>query len=147
MWFNIKAPIRGYEPLVPPNRRRRLQWDYQIHGTYSVRVLPGMGANVATARVVPRWPAGPVPNGLLVPVYYLMPPGSTQWPCQPIETHVFDGHCQRADREVARLRQSYLPAPGAVPAPGMPGFTGFSLRDLRSIAKSFGEPSMYTIQG
>lgn len=131
--------------MVPANRRRELQWDYQINGTYSVRVLPGMGANVATVRVVPGWPAGPVPNGLLLPAY-LIPPGITQWPYQLIEVHVFDGHCQRADREVARLRQSYLPAPGAVPAPGMPGFTGFSLRDLRSIAKSFSEPSMYTIQ-
>lgn len=127
--------------MVTPTRAAQLQWDYQVHGVLSVRVLPGAGAIVTTASVVPTWPAGPVPAGLLVPWGIVAAQGLV-WPYLPIAADNFDGYCQRADIEVNRLRQSYLPA---VLAPGAPGFTGFTLRDLRSIAKSFSEPSIYTI--
>ncbi|KAG6353638.1 hypothetical protein INS49_005346 [Diaporthe citri] len=90
--------------------------------------------------------------------------GARAWPYDPTEANNFDGHRQIADIVANRLRwsqisyppaktfltsvtynlrRSYLPA---VLPPGAPGFTGFSLRDLRSIAKSSREPSIYAIQ-
>lgn len=130
--------------MVSLARQHQIRWDWQIHGQLSVQVLPGAGANVTTTPVEPTWPPGPVPDGLVVPAEELaaaaIPP---VWPYWDVELDVFDGHCQRADIEANRLRQSYLPA---VLPPGAPGFTGFNLRDLRSIAKAFSEPSIYAIQ-
>lgn len=138
------SPLRAYEPIVSLAREHQIQWDWQINGVLSVRVVPGAGANVTTTPEHPEWPAGPVPDGLLVPMRVLAPAGLVGvWPFWNIELDVFDGHCQRADIEANRLRQSYLPA---VLPPGAPGFTGFNLRDLRSIAKAFSEPSIYAIQ-
>lgn len=141
--FNIVAPIRAYEPMVSVARRMTLRWDYLVQGRLTVRVLPGAGANVTTARVVPAYPPlpGPPPAGLLLAPFQVG--AGVPWPYIPIEAAVFDGYCQRAHAEANRLRQTYLPA---VPPPGAPGFTGFTLRDLRSIAKSFSEPSIYVIQ-
>lgn len=130
--------------MVSLAREHQIRWDWQIRGQLSVQVLPGAGANVATIPLEPTWPPGPVPPGLVIPAQVLaaaaIPPVYPYW---DIESDVFDGHCQRADIEANRLRQSYLPA---VLPPGAPGFTGFSLRDLRSIAKAFSEPSIYVIQ-
>lgn len=139
--FNIVAPIRAYEPMVSVARRMTLRWDYLVQGRLNVRVLPGAGAAVTTARVVPTYPPAQVPAGLLLAPFQVGP--GAPWPYLPIGAAVFDGHCQRANAEANRLRQTYLPA---VPPPGAPGLTGFTLRDLRSIAKSFSEPSVYVIQ-
>ncbi|KAL2277617.1 hypothetical protein FJTKL_15362 [Diaporthe vaccinii] len=138
--FIVVAPMRAWQPMVSFAREMQLRWDYPVQGLLSVRVLPGAGANVATTPVVPTFPAGPVPAGLLTPPAMV---GARAWPYDPIEADNFDGHCQIADIEANRLRRSYLPA---VPPPGAAGFTGFTLRDLRSIAKSFSEPSIYAIQ-
>lgn len=138
--FIVMAPLRAWRPMVSFAREMQLRWDYPVQGLLSVRVMPGAGANVTTTPVVPTFPAGPVPAGLLTPPAMV---GGRAWPCDPIEADNFDGHCQIADIEANRLRRSYLPA---VPPPGAPGFTGFSLRDLRSIAKSFSEPSIYAIR-
>lgn len=127
-------------PMVNPSREFQLQWDWLSRGVLSVRVLPGAGANLSTASVVNAHPPGPVPPGLMASPADVV---GVPWPYFDVEEDVFDGQCQRGVIEANRLRQTYLPA---VPPPGAPGFTGFTLRDLRSIAKSFSEPSIYVIQ-
>lgn len=136
--FIVINPLRAFPPMVSQARSMQLRWDYAVQGLLSVRVLPG--AVVTTTPVVPNFPAGPVPAGLLLQPALA---AGLAWPYDPIEQANFNGLCQIADIEANRLRQTYLPA---VPPPGAPGFTGFTLRDLRSIAKSFSEPSIYRIQ-
>lgn len=138
--FNVITPLRAYEPMVSVARRNQLQWDYPIHGLFSVQVLPGPGANVRTVWFPPTYPPAPVPAGLMLPPAAV---AGMPYPYYPANSSAFDGQCQRANIEARRLRQSYLPA---VQPPGAMGFTGFTLLDLRSIAKSFSEPSIYAIQ-
>lgn len=133
-------PLRAFEPMVSFHRVAQLQWDWLTRATLSVRVMPGPGANISTAAVGPAHPAGPVPPGLMFNPANVV---GIAWPYLDVEADMFDGQCQRAGIEANRLRQTYLPA---VPPPGAPGFTGFTLRDLRSIAKAFSEPSIYAIR-
>ncbi|KAI3392949.1 hypothetical protein diail_4966, partial [Diaporthe ilicicola] len=121
--FNIIWPLRGFIPHTGADRERRLEWDYLARGSHTVRVLPGAVLNSQT--VLPLFPAPPVPAGIQGP------PTHGVYPFQLINVHGFNGQCQRADDEAARLRQTYLPA---VPIPGARGFTGFDLDDLRWIA-------------
>lgn len=127
--------------MVTRHRDFQLEWDWLTRGVFSVRVLPGAGANLsAAASAAVAHPPGPAPPGLMAEPAHVV---GVPWPYFDAETDVFDGQCQRGAIEANRLRQTYLPA---VPPPGAPGFTGFTLRDLRSIAKSFSEPSIYVIQ-
>lgn len=70
---------------------------------------------LTAALVVPTFPAGPVPAGLLTPPAMV---GGRAWPYEPTEADSFDGHCQIVDTEANRLRRSYLPA---APRPGRRG--------------------------
>lgn len=139
--FNVISPLKSYPPMTSQTRLGRLEWDYLLTGICSVRVLPGIGGNVNVVRTPQTYPAvNPVPLGLMVDPALILGRAYPYWP----PNHAgFDGQCQRADIEANRLRQSYIPM---APPPGVPGFTGFNLLDLREIAKSFGEPSIYTIQ-
>lgn len=133
--FRVIAPLKAYFPMV--RREGVLRWDYPVTGLCSVRVLPGVGANVGVVRTPQTYPPAPVLDGLMKAT-----PGGV-YPFWPPNHAGFEGQCQRAEIEANRLRQSYIPLG---PAPGVPGFAGFSLRDLREIAKAFSEPSIYTIQ-
>lgn len=122
-------------------RSRRLRWDYLISGTFSVRVGAPLGVLV-THEVMAQWPPPPLPPGL--GAYLNGVPGYRRaGPTNPLNPHPYQGQCQRAVIEANRVRSSYLPA---APPPGAPGFRGFTLRDLREIAKAFSEPSIYVIQ-
>lgn len=133
--FNIIYPIPAYPPLG--RRDRRLRFDFLITGSVSFQVAQP-GATINTQTVMAQWPPmGLVPIGLGGAVFGIPDPAN------PVHQAPFQGQCQRAGIEANRLRQAYLAA-GA--APGAPGFTGFTLQDLRSIAKSFSEPAIYTIQ-
>lgn len=124
----------GFRPLVPPSRIRMLLWDYLISGTFSVQVVsPGDVLNPQT--VMP-----PQQQLILSP---FVAGGGWVYTLDPPELASYQGQCQRAWIEATRVRQSYLPA---APPPGVPGFTGYTLRDLRTIAKAFSEPSIYVIQ-
>lgn len=133
--FKVKAPLKAYFPMV--RREGMLRWDYPVTGLCSVRVETGVGANVDVVRTPQTHPPAPVPDGLMKAT-----PGGV-YPFWPPNHAGFDGQCQRAEIEANRLRQSYIPV---APAPGVPGFTGLNLRDLREIAKAFSEPSVYIIK-
>ncbi|KAL1858837.1 hypothetical protein Daus18300_009835 [Diaporthe australafricana] len=136
--FDVVFPLRAFEPMVPLGRRRGIAWGFLGRGSYTVRVGPG--ANMATQTVVPVWPPPPVPMGLQAPPHATV---GMVYPFQQINAHGYNGQCQRADLEATRLRQLYLTAGMVI---GVPGFTGFDIQDLRSIAKSWSEPSIYIIQ-
>ena len=140
--FVVIAPLRAYPPMVSLARDAQIRWDYPVTGLCSVRVLPGPGANVNVVRTAQAHPAGPVPSGLMMDPAGAAAAGRV-YPFWAANHAGFDGQCQRAGIEANRLRQSYIPL---APPPGVPGFTGFNLRDLREIAKSFSEPSIYAIQ-
>jgi hypothetical protein len=138
--FIVIVPLQSFPPFAPNSREGRLEWDYPLTGICSVLVLPGAGGVVAV-RTPQVYPAGPVPPGLMdSPFQVGTNPTYPYWP----PNHAgFDGQCQRAGIKANRIRQNYVPV---APPPGVPGFTGFNLLDLREIAKSFGEPSIYTIR-
>lgn len=136
--FDVVFPLRAFEPMVPMGRRRGIAWGWMARGSFTVQVGPG--ANMTTQTVVPVWPPPPVPFGLQAPPHMTI---GAVYPFQLINAHGHNGQCQRADIEVGRIRQAYLPAGLAI---GLPGFTGFDIQDLRSIAKSWSEPSIYTIR-
>lgn len=105
-----------------------------------MQVVPPVGA-LNTQAVLSQWP--PVPPAPPLPAGVGGNVNGVPDPTNPLNPHTFAGQCQRATIEANRLRQTYIPA---APPPGVPGFTGFALRDLRSIAKAFSEPSIYVIQ-
>lgn len=125
----------GFPPLTSIYRLRRLEWTYPVSAALFLRVTRP-GAVIASNHLFPGGPFG-APAGIGIHL-------GVNDPTQPIDTNPFDAQCQRAVAEANRVRQTYLPA---VLPPGAPGFTGFSLRDLRTIAKAFSEPSIYVIQG
>lgn len=135
--FNIIYPCPGYLPLEPWSRSRRLQWGFPVSSTFSGQLVPPVGA-LNMQSVIAQWPPAPLlPGGLGGNV------SGVPDPTNPLIPRPYAGQCQRAGIEANRLRQTCLPA---APPPGVPGFTGFTLRDLRSIAKAFSEPSIYAIQ-
>lgn len=130
--YPMPGPMPGLHPLCELSRTRTLFWFLLIHGSFSVQVVsPGAVLN-AQAVIAHHQIWGPFP--IL---------GSWIYRLSPQELASYEGQCQRACDEATRVAQSYLPA--ALP-PGVPGFRGYTLRDLRTIAKAFSEPSIYVIQ-
>lgn len=126
--------------MVPQTRNKLLQWDWLDDGRYHIRVdttIPGSPTFGLRTAFVHRNP--PAPAGLMMP---LANQAGQQYPFWPTNDPAFGTQCMDATREALRLRALYI-LPN--PPPGSRGFTGFSLDDLRKIAKMFGDPAIYTI--
>jgi hypothetical protein len=143
--FNAISPLSGFPPMVPDSREAMLLWDWTIEGTCTVVAAPGARGDLAVQIFMtplvnpPVVPAGP-PAGLMARPATV---AGLNYPYWTPNHHGFDGQLVRAHREARARRQAHIPVN---PAPGARGFTGFNLFDLREIAKSFGDPSIYTIR-